>query len=148
MIITLVVVVAGLVLRASPPRALAAGILFAPLIGDPFAPWNHHLTQWPLQICVVLPGFGMNLPRALRLGLNGPVFAAAAIRAPLLLGLAGGTPDGAGSKPTTLISACRSPVETDNMNSTPSMTRQLLMRLSKTNTFASGTKMVGGSQIW
>jgi uncharacterized integral membrane protein (TIGR00698 family) len=83
---TLILVATGLILWSSPPTALVAGILFALLIGHPFAHWNHHVTKWLLQICVVLLGFGMNLPVVLRLGLNGSLFAAATIGATLLLG--------------------------------------------------------------
>lgn len=82
----LVVVAAGLILWASPPTALVAGILFALLIGHPFAHWNHKVTKWFLQICVVLLGFGMNLPAVLRLGFDGSLFAATTIGATLLLG--------------------------------------------------------------
>lgn len=85
-VIALVVVATGLILWASPPTALMAGILFALLIGHPFAHWNHRVTKWLLQVCVVLLGFGMNLPAVLRLGLDGSLFAAATIGATLLLG--------------------------------------------------------------
>jgi uncharacterized integral membrane protein (TIGR00698 family) len=82
----LIVIAASLVFWASPPTALVAGILFALLIGHPFVHWNHKVTKWLLQVCVVLLGFGMNLPVVLRLGLNGSLFAAATIAATLLLG--------------------------------------------------------------
>jgi uncharacterized integral membrane protein (TIGR00698 family) len=82
----LVVVAAGLILWASPPTALVAGILFALVIGHPFAHWNHKITRGLLQICVVLLGFGMDLPVVLRLGLNGSLFAAVTIGATLALG--------------------------------------------------------------
>lgn len=76
----------GLLLWASPPSALVAGVLFALLIGHPFAHWNHRVTKWLLQVCVVMLGFGMNLPAVLRLGFDGSLFAAATIGATLLLG--------------------------------------------------------------
>jgi uncharacterized integral membrane protein (TIGR00698 family) len=103
-IVALVVVVCGLILWASPPTALVAGILFALLIGHPFAHWNHNVTKWLLQICVVLLGFGMNLSMVLRLGLNGSVFAAATIGATLLLGYWLGRKLALDKKTTTLIS--------------------------------------------
>ena len=103
-IFALAVVVICLMLWASPPTALVAGILFALLIGHPFAHWNHHVTKWLLQICVVLLGFGMNLPVVLRLGLNGSVFAAATIGATLLLGWWVGRQMALNQKTTTLIS--------------------------------------------
>jgi uncharacterized integral membrane protein (TIGR00698 family) len=100
----LVVAATGLVLWASPPTALVAGILFALLIGHPFAHWNHHVTKWLLQISVVLLGFGMNLPVVLRLGLNGSLFAATTIGATLLLGWWVGRRLALDRKTTTLIS--------------------------------------------
>ncbi len=100
----LILVAAGLILWSSPPTALVAGILFALLIGHPFAHWNHHVTKWLLQICVVLLGFGMNLPAVLRLGLNGSLFAATTIGATLLLGWWVGRRLALDRKTTTLIS--------------------------------------------
>jgi uncharacterized integral membrane protein (TIGR00698 family) len=82
----LVMVATGLILWASPPTALVAGILFTLWIGHPLVHWHHHVTKWLLQMCVVLLGFGMNLPVVLRLGLNGSLFAATTIGATLALG--------------------------------------------------------------
>jgi uncharacterized integral membrane protein (TIGR00698 family) len=101
----LVVTAVVLILRASPPAALVAGILFTLLVGHPFARWNHHATKWLLQICVVLLGFGMNLPVVLRLGLNGSLFAAVTIGATLLLGRWLGHRLALDSKTSVLISA-------------------------------------------
>ncbi len=101
----LILVVAGLILWASPPTALVAGILFALLIGHPFAHWNHHVTKWLLQGCVVLLGFGMNLPAVLRLGLHGSLFAATTIAATLLLGWWVGRRLALDRKTTILISS-------------------------------------------
>lgn len=103
-VIALVLAAAGLVFWASPPVALVAGILFALVIGHPFARWNHHVTKWLLQTCVVLLGFGMNLPAVLRLGLHGSVFAAATIGATLLLGWWVGRRLALNRKTSTLIS--------------------------------------------
>ena len=103
-IAALIATVFCLMLWASPPTALVAGILFALVIGHPFAHWNHHVTKWLLQICVVLLGFGMDLPVVLRLGLNGSVFAAATIGATLLLGWWVGSRMALDSKTSTLIS--------------------------------------------
>jgi uncharacterized integral membrane protein (TIGR00698 family) len=103
-VVALVVAATGLILWASPPTALVAGILFALLIGHPFAHWNHHVTKWLLQICVVLLGFGMNLPVVLRLGLNGSLFAAATIGTTLLFGWWVGRRLALDRKTTTLIS--------------------------------------------
>lgn len=82
----LVIAATGLILRASPPVALVAGILFAMLIGHPFAHLNQKAAKWLLQTCVVLLGFGMNLPVVLHLGMDGSLFAAVTIGATLLLG--------------------------------------------------------------
>jgi uncharacterized integral membrane protein (TIGR00698 family) len=101
----LILVATGLILWASPPSALVAGILFALLIGHPFAHWNHHVTKWLLQICVVLLGFGMNLPVVLRLGLHGSLFAATTIGTTLLLGWWVGHRLALDRKTTMLISA-------------------------------------------
>ncbi len=103
-VFALAFVVICLMLWTSPPTALVAGILFALLIGHPFAHWNHHVTKCLLQICVVLLGFGMNLPMVLRLGLNGSVFAATTIGATLLLGYWLGRKLALDGKTSTLIS--------------------------------------------
>lgn len=103
-VVALVITIGSLILWASPATALVAGILFALLIGHPFAHWNHHVTKWLLQICVVLLGFGMNLPEVLRLGFNGSVFAAATIAATLVLGYWLGRKLSLDKKTTTLIS--------------------------------------------
>lgn len=94
-----------LVSWGSPPIALVAGILFSIFIGHPFVQWNYKATRWLLQTCVVLLGFGMNLPVVLRLGLNGSVFAAATIGATLLLGWWLGRRLKLDPKTATLISA-------------------------------------------
>ena len=85
-IIAMIMVSGLLILWASPPTAMVAGILFTLLIGHPFAHWNHKVTRWLLQISVVLLGFGMDLPSVLRLGVHGSLFAAATIGATLYLG--------------------------------------------------------------
>jgi len=104
-VVALVVVATGLILWASPPTALVAGILFALLIGHPFAHWNHKVTKWLLQICVVLLGFGMNLPAVLRLGFDGSLFAATTIGTTLLLGRWLGRRLALDSKTSLLLSA-------------------------------------------
>jgi uncharacterized integral membrane protein (TIGR00698 family) len=103
-VVALIAMVFCLMLWASPPTALVAGILFALLIGQPFAHWNHDVTKWLLQICVVLLGFGMDLPVVLRLGINGSVFAAATIGATLLLGYWLGRKLALNAKTSALIS--------------------------------------------
>lgn len=83
---TLVAIAAALVLFASPPVALIAGILAAVVVGNPFADWNRTLTKWLLQLCVVLLGFSIDLPVILRLGLHGALFAFITIAGTLALG--------------------------------------------------------------
>ena len=104
-VVALVVVATSLIFWASPPTALVEGILFALLIGHPFAHWNHKVTKWLLQICVVLLGFGMNLPAVLRLGLDGSLFAATTIGTTLLLGRWLGRRLALDSKTSLLVSA-------------------------------------------
>ncbi|HEV2329945.1 MAG TPA: putative sulfate exporter family transporter [Verrucomicrobiae bacterium] len=104
-ILALIGIAICLVLWASPPAALAAGILFALLIGHPLAQWNHKITKWLLQICVILLGFGMNLQVVLRLGLNGSLFAATTICATLVLGFWLGRKLKLDGKTSALISA-------------------------------------------
>ena len=82
----LVIAAVCLIVWASPPIALVSGILFALLIGHPLAHASHKTAKWLLQACVVLLGFGMNLPVVLHLGLNGSLFAAITIGTTLLLG--------------------------------------------------------------
>lgn len=85
-VMALVVIAVSLMIWASPPTALIAGVFFTLLIGHPFAHLNQKVTKKLLQTCVVLLGFGMNLPAVLRLGLHGSLFAAATIAGTLALG--------------------------------------------------------------
>jgi uncharacterized integral membrane protein (TIGR00698 family) len=85
-VIAMILMATCLVLWASPPTALVTGILFTLLIGHPFEHWNHRVTKYLLQTCVVLLGFGMNLPVVLHLGVSGSLFAAITIGMTLLLG--------------------------------------------------------------
>jgi uncharacterized integral membrane protein (TIGR00698 family) len=71
---------------ASPPMALALGIALALLIGNPFQKAGHRAAKVLLQGCVVMLGFGMDLPAMLRAGAGGSLFAAGTIGATLLLG--------------------------------------------------------------
>ncbi|HTY88044.1 MAG TPA: putative sulfate exporter family transporter [Candidatus Acidoferrum sp.] len=78
--------IAALAAWASPPAALVAGILFALCLGNPFPRHSHKVAKRLLQICVVLLGFGMNLPTVLKAGWNGAVFALVTIALTLLVG--------------------------------------------------------------
>lgn len=70
----------------SPAAGLVAGVLFAVAFTNPFLKFSHVAARRLLQACVVLLGFGMNLPAVLRAGASGALFAAASIGATLLLG--------------------------------------------------------------
>ncbi len=85
-LVFLVAVGAALVVWASPPLALLAGMALALTVGNPFVHRTQGIATLLLQASVVLLGFSMNLPLVLRLGLNGSVFAAVTIGATLLLG--------------------------------------------------------------
>jgi uncharacterized integral membrane protein (TIGR00698 family) len=89
----------------SPPTALLAGILYALLSGRSLPRWNHSLAKWLLQACVVLLGFGMNLPEVLRLGQSGAVFASITIGSTLVLGYGLGRGFGVGKKASLLIAS-------------------------------------------
>jgi uncharacterized integral membrane protein (TIGR00698 family) len=85
-IIVFMLVAAALIVWATPPVALIAGIIFALCLGNPFHHRGHKIAKYLLQICVVLLGFGMNLPVILRAGWNGSLFAALTIGTTLSLG--------------------------------------------------------------
>ena len=71
---------------ASPPLALALGAILAVALGNPFARLGRSLCGPMLQVCVVLLGFGTDLPVVLRAGASGAGLAAATIVATLGLG--------------------------------------------------------------
>lgn len=73
---------------ASPATALAAGIVLALLLENPFQRVGRRLSKWLLQASVVLLGFGMNLNVVLRTGATGLLFAATTITGAFALGFA------------------------------------------------------------
>ena len=75
-----------LIAWATPPVALITGMFFTLLVGNPLPQWGPKLAKRLLQVCVVMLGFGMNLPTILRAGWNGSLFAALTIGTTLLLG--------------------------------------------------------------
>ena len=85
-VIVFVLVAAGLIAWATPPVALVAGMIFTLCLGNPFHHRGHKIAKSLLQICVVMLGFGMNLPVILRAGWNGSLFAALTIGTTLSLG--------------------------------------------------------------
>ncbi|GAB3162815.1 YeiH family protein [Telluribacter humicola] len=71
----------------SPPLALLLGLVMAQLTGHPFLHLNHKVTQWLLQACVVLLGFGMDLYSTVQAGKEGVPFTVATITLTLLCGI-------------------------------------------------------------
>ena len=71
---------------ASPPIALTLGAFLALTHENPFAHLGKRVSATLLQVCVVLLGFGMDLPVVLRAGASGAGFAAVTIAATLGLG--------------------------------------------------------------
>ena len=90
---------------ASPPIALTLGAILAVTHENPFARLGKAASGHLLQICVVLLGFGMDLPVVLKAGANGAGFAALTIAATLGLGWCLGKLLGILPKTSALISA-------------------------------------------
>jgi uncharacterized integral membrane protein (TIGR00698 family) len=89
----------------SPPLALAFGAILALTHENPFAHLGKKVSGKLLQVCVVLLGFGMDLPVVLRTGLQGAGLAAATIATTLGLGWILGKRLGIDRKVSALISA-------------------------------------------
>ena len=90
---------------ASPPVALTLGAVLALTHENPFAHLGKAVSSRLLQVCVVLLGFGMDLPVVLRAGANGAGFAALTIATTLALGWWLGKVLGILPKTSALISA-------------------------------------------
>ncbi|MGA8264196.1 MAG: putative sulfate exporter family transporter [Ignavibacteriaceae bacterium] len=71
---------------ASPPIALAIGIILALTLGNPFAKQSTKVTKFLLQASVVGLGFGMNLGKVIEAGKSGFMITAVSITFTLLLG--------------------------------------------------------------
>lgn len=71
---------------ATPPLALAAGLVLALTIGQPFPKRTAKPAKFLLQACVVGLGFGMNLNAVLAAGRTGIAFTMATIAGTLILG--------------------------------------------------------------
>lgn len=71
---------------ASPPIALAVGIIIALSLGNPFSKWSTKITRLLLQASVVGLGFGMNLGKVIEAGKDGLIITAISITFALLLG--------------------------------------------------------------
>jgi uncharacterized integral membrane protein (TIGR00698 family) len=71
---------------ASPPIALALGLVIALTIGHPFQKYNSKATKILLQVSVVGLGFGMNFGNVLEAGKSGILFTIVTIFGTLTLG--------------------------------------------------------------
>ena len=71
---------------ASPPLALALGLVLALTVGNPYAGKTSKPTKLLLQASVVGLGFGMNLQKVVEAGRTGLLFTVATIAGTLLLG--------------------------------------------------------------
>ena len=85
-IVFFILIVACLTPFASPPIALALGLILAFTIGNPFPEQTQKTTKILLQASVVLLGFGMNLTAVVNAGKNGILFTIATIFGTLILG--------------------------------------------------------------
>ena len=72
---------------ASPPLALAAGLLFAFVAVHPWPAESRKLSKTLLQASVVALGFGMNLQQVLRAGRGGFIYTAIGISFALIIGM-------------------------------------------------------------
>jgi uncharacterized integral membrane protein (TIGR00698 family) len=89
---------------ASPPIALALGLLLAQTVGNPFAAQTKAYTQRLLQFSVIGLGFGMNAHVAVQAGRTGILFTVVSIMGTLLLGFFAGKWLGLGRHVVHLIS--------------------------------------------
>ena len=90
--------------RASPPIALALGLVLAQVLGNPFASQTKALTSKLLQYSVIGLGFGMNAQAAVQAGREGVLFTVVSIFGTLALGLLVGRWLGLGRNVMYLIS--------------------------------------------
>ena len=85
-IVFFILIIACLSPYASPPIALALGLILAFTIGNPFPEQTKKTTKILLQVSVVLLGFGMNLTSVVKAGKDGILFTIATIFGTLILG--------------------------------------------------------------
>jgi uncharacterized integral membrane protein (TIGR00698 family) len=71
---------------ASPPLALALGLVLGLSIGNPFPKQSKKFSRTLLQLCVIGLGFGMNLHQVVKAGRSGFVYTAIGITFTMLLG--------------------------------------------------------------
>jgi uncharacterized integral membrane protein (TIGR00698 family) len=104
-IIFFLLITACLTPYASPPIALALGLVVAFVIGNPFPRETGKTSRILLQFSVVLLGFGMNLTEVVKAGKSGILFTIATIFGTLALGWLIGKILKVKDKASTLISA-------------------------------------------
>ncbi len=104
-ILFLLLVLIIIISPTEAPIALLSGILFAILIGNPFARYNKKLTTYMLQTSIVCLGFYINLQHALMAGAQGFVFTICTICITLALGIYVGKKLGIDFTTSYLISA-------------------------------------------
>lgn len=90
---------------ASPPLALALGLVLALTAGNPFGRQTSKPTKLLLQASVVGLGFGMNLQKVVQAGRTGILFTIATIAGTLLLGWLAGRALGIERRTAHLISS-------------------------------------------
>lgn len=71
---------------ASPPTALAAGLVFAMIATHPWPAKSRNSSKFLLQASVIMLGFGMNLQQVLRAGRSGFIYTALGIAFVLIIG--------------------------------------------------------------
>lgn len=90
-VVTKILFLAGLLFAltpwASPPLALAVGLVLGFTFGNPFRRQSRWFTKYLLQASVVGLGFGMNLQQILKAGRSGFIYTAVGISFAMLVGL-------------------------------------------------------------
>ena len=71
---------------ASPPVALAFGLVIAFTMSHPFKEFNHRAIKYLLEISVVGLGFGLNFGEVIKAGKTGVLFTVVSIGATLIVG--------------------------------------------------------------
>ncbi len=90
---------------ASPPIALALGLILALTIGNPYSEQTTKATRILLRGSIILLGFGMNLTTVVKAGKDGILFTIATIFGTLILGFIVGKLLKINGKTSDLISA-------------------------------------------
>lgn len=90
---------------ASPPIALALGLILALTIGNPYSEQTTKVTRILLRGSIILLGFGMNLTTVVKAGKDGILFTVATIFGTLVLGFIVGKLLKINGKTSNLISA-------------------------------------------